>query len=79
MDVFPHPSVAVNVLVCERAQPSLSTFASLEVTVDEPHASVDDAVPNAALISDADGLQPNVNVVPPVITSGGVISFTYIV
>ena len=37
-------------------------------------ASVAVAVPRAAFISPADGLQPSVVVVPPVVSTGGVIS-----
>src|SRR4030095_6582490 len=47
---------------------------SLEVNVITPQASLAVAVPNAPLISPADGLQPNVVVVPFEIIIGGVIS-----
>lgn len=47
---------------------------SLEVRVVVPQASVADAVPRAALISPADGLQPSIVVVPPVVIDGGVLS-----
>ena len=47
---------------------------SFEVIVVLPHASVAVAVPRAALISAADGLQPSVVVVPLVDTTGAVTS-----
>ena len=77
--VLPHASLAVNVLVCEREQLLLVTLPSLEVMVVLPQASVADAVPRAALISDADGLQPNVVVVPPVIIDGIVLSPVHVI
>jgi hypothetical protein len=53
VDVLPQKSLAVHVLVCVRAQPSLVTLPSLEVTVGMPQASVAVAVPSAASISPA--------------------------
>ena len=73
-EVLPHPSLAVHFLVCERMHPSLDTLPSLCDIVVGPHASVAVAVPKALLISLAAGLQPNVNVVPPVVMVGGVVS-----
>ena len=58
--VLLHASVAINVLVCERRQPLLDTAPSVEVTVGVPQASVALAVPSAAVISEAAGLQPRV-------------------
>ena len=52
----------------------LLTLPSLEVTVGVPHASVAVAVPNAPLMSPADGLHASVVVVPPVVSTGGVLS-----
>ena len=52
----------------------LLTLPSLEETVGVPQASVAVAVPSEALISPADGLQPKLLDVPPVIIEGGVIS-----
>src|SRR5678815_3389224 len=72
--VLPQPSIAVNVLVCVRSQPLLPIDPSLDDTVGVPQGSVALAVPSAALISLADGLQPSVNVVPPVVNVGGVTS-----
>jgi hypothetical protein len=74
VDVLPQKSLAVNVLVCERSQPLLLTLPSFCVTVGSLQASVAVAVPNAPLISPADGLQPNDNVVPPDVSVGGVTS-----
>ena len=54
--VLRHPSVAVNVLVLERLQPSLNTAPSDEVMVTAPQTSVADALPNEPLGSA--GLQP---------------------
>ena len=76
--VLPHASLAVNVLVCEREQLLLVILPSLEVIVALPHASVADAVPRAALISAADGLHPNVVVVPPVVIDGSALSADHV-
>ena len=57
----------------------LVTLPSLEVMVVLPQASVAVAVPSAALISDADGLQPNVVVVPPVNIDGIVLSLVHVI
>ena len=46
--------------------------ASLVVIVTAPHASVATALPNAALISAAVGLQPKVVAVPVAVMDGGV-------
>jgi hypothetical protein len=54
----------VNVLVCERLQFVLCTVPSDDDTVGVLTASVAVAVPSAAFISDAEGLHPNVVVVP---------------
>jgi hypothetical protein len=67
-------SVAVNVLVCEREQPSLLILPSIDVTVGVPQLSEADAEPNAAFIADADGLHPNDVVVPDADISGSVLS-----
>ena len=55
--VLPHPSVAVNVLVCERSHPLLTTVPSTEEIVTVPHASVAVAVPKDP--EGFEGLQPN--------------------
>ena len=62
--------MAVNVLVCDREHPLLDTEPSLDVTVGVLTASVAVAVPSASLIAPAEGLQPNVNVVPPAVIVG---------
>src|SRR4030095_16537604 len=74
----PQASLAVHVLVWEREQASLVILPSLEDTVGTPQASVAVAVPNAPLISPADGLQPSVVEVPPVVSTGGVLSVVYV-
>src|SRR4030095_4529775 len=78
VEVFPQASIALNVLVCEREQPSLVTLPSLEVTVGLPHASVAEAVPNAPFISPADGVHPSVNEPPPVVRVGAVTSAVHV-
>jgi len=76
---LPHASTAVNVLVCDGEQLVVDTAPSEEVTVGAPHASVAVAVPSAALISEATGLQPRVNVVPPAVIDGGVTSTVLVI
>jgi hypothetical protein len=78
VEVLPHASLAVNVLFCERLHPLLTTRPSLGVTVGVPQKSVAVAVPNAPLISPADGLQPSVVVVPPDVSTGGVLSAVHV-
>src|SRR4030095_15884229 len=68
----PQASLAVHVLVWEREQASLVILPSLEDTVGTPQASVAVAVPNAPLISPAEGLHPSDVPVPPVVNTGGV-------
>jgi hypothetical protein len=70
--VLLHPSLAVNVLVCVLEHPLLCKAPSIEVIVVEPQASVADAVPSAALISEATGLHPRASVVPFALIVGGV-------
>ena len=77
--VLPHASLAVHVLVCEREQPLLVILPSFEVVVVLPQASVAVAVPRAAFISAADGLQPNVVVVPPLVIDGAVLSADHVI
>jgi hypothetical protein len=74
VDVLPHTSVAVKVLVCEREQALDVTGLSVEVTVGVPQASFADAVPSAPLRVAVDGLQPSVNDVPDAVIVGGVLS-----
>ena len=76
--VLPQASVAVNVLVCERAQPSLDMLPSVEVTVGDPQASVAVAVPRAALITAVDGLQPALKLLPVAVMLGAVKSSVHV-
>src|SRR6185436_9620017 len=78
VDVLPHPSLAVNVLVCVRSQPLLATVPSEELIVVGPHPSVAVALPNAASISDKAGLQPRVVAVPLAAIDGGVLSCVHV-
>ena len=70
--VLPHPSVDVQVLVCERVQPLLDTAASVEISVADPQLSVVVADPSAELIAAVVGLQPSVVVVPVALIVGAV-------
>jgi hypothetical protein len=75
VDVFPQASLAVNVLVWLREQLVPLTDPSVGVILGALQPSVAVAVPRAALMSLATGLQPSVVVVPPVaVMVGGVIS-----
>ena len=56
---LPQPSDAMNVLILERAHPSLTTGASEGTGVIEPQALVAIASPSAMRTSLATGLQPN--------------------
>jgi hypothetical protein len=68
---LPQPSVALNVLVCEAEQPLDCTGPSVTVTAGDPQAAVAVAEPRAALISEADGLQPRFATAPVIIMVGG--------
>ena len=57
---LPQPSTAVNVLVCEEEQLLVDTAPSVNVIVVVLHASLAVADPSAAVISEAEGLQPSV-------------------
>ena len=61
--VLPHASVAVNNLVCEAEHDEVVIAPSLDVIVTAPHTSVAVALPNAAVIAEAVGLQPSVALV----------------
>jgi hypothetical protein len=69
--VLPQASIAVNVLVLEALHDVVDIAPSLDVTdaVLQPSEAV--AVPRAALISEADGLQPSVAVAPVIVITGG--------
>src|SRR5206468_133531 len=71
---LPQASVALNVRVCDRPQPVLVTALSLATGVTALHVSVAVAVPSAASIAAAVGLQPKVNVVPLAVITGNVTS-----
>jgi hypothetical protein len=68
---LPQPSEAVNVLVFEAEQPLDCTGPSVTVTAGVPHAAVAVAEPSAAAISEAEGLQPSVGILPVIIMVGG--------
>ena len=72
VEVFPHASMALHVLVCDRPHPLLAILPSLTVTVGVPHASVVVAVPNAASSCGAVGLHDML--APVVVIVGGVTS-----
>ena len=72
--VLPQASIAVNVLVCEAEQLVVVTVPSVNVTVDVPQPSEAVAVPRAASISEARGLQPRDVAVPVAVIDGGVTS-----
>ena len=76
--VFPHPSPTVNVLVRLREQDEVMISPSVGVIVVVPQPSVADAVPKAASMSEARGLQPNANVVPFALICGGVLSSVHV-
>ena len=69
--VLPQASIAVNVLVCEAEHDVVDIAPSLAVTdaVLQPSDAV--AVPRAAAISEADGLQPSVVTAPVIVITGG--------
>jgi hypothetical protein len=68
---LPQPSEAVNVLVCEALHEVVVTGPSETITAGVLHAAVAVAEPRAALISEADGLQPSVVTAPVIIIVGG--------
>ena len=72
VDVLPQPSVAKNVLVCEKLHPLVVMLPSLWVTVGTPHPSVADAEPRAAFIAVGVGLQPNGVLLNVPLNTGGV-------
>src|SRR5947207_304960 len=72
--VLPQASVELKVRVCERVQPLLLTALSEADTVTGPQLSVAVALPRAASLAAAVGLQPRVKVVPVAVTTGLVVS-----
>ena len=76
VDILPQASVAVNVLVCTRRQPSVVTAPVDAVTVVAPQASVAVALPRAASIAAVVGLHPSAPLagVPVAVIVGAVTS-----
>jgi hypothetical protein len=68
---LPQPSEAVKVLVCDAEQEVVTTGPSETITAGALQAAVAVAEPRAALISEAEGLQPSVAVAPVIIIAGG--------
>ena len=68
---LPQPSEAVNVLTCDLKHPLVVIAPSLDVTIGVLHAAVAVAEPSAAVISEADGLQPRVTEAGVIIIVGG--------
>src|SRR6185436_707877 len=68
---LPQPSAALKVLVCDREQPLDCTCPSVTITAGVPQAAVAVAEPRAALISEAEGLQPSAGIAPVIIIAGG--------
>src|SRR5678816_2588921 len=61
----------MKVLTCEKAQPLEVTAPSVNVTIGVLHAAVAVADPSAAVISEAEGLQPRVTKAGVIIIVGG--------
>ena len=61
--VLPQASLAVNILLCEALHEVVVIVPSVDVIVVVLQPSVALAVPSAALISEAEGLQPSVSLV----------------
>ena len=61
----------MNVLIWDLKHPLLLIAPSVNVTIGVLHAAVAVAEPSAAVISEADGLQPNVTVAGIIIIAGG--------
>ena len=68
---LPHPSEAINVLICEALHALVITGPSVNVTIGVLHAAVAVAEPSAAVISEAEGLQPRVTKAGVIIIVGG--------
>jgi len=77
VDVFPQPSIAVNVLICERLQPELVIAPSLCDKVGVPQASVAVAEPRAVIIAAGVGLHPKFCIVYVPVKTGGLLSFDH--
>src|SRR6187402_679316 len=68
----------MNVLTCENAQPVELTAPSVNVTIGVLHAAVAVAEPKAALISEAEGLQPRVTEAGVIIIVGGLGALSHV-
>jgi hypothetical protein len=75
---LPQPSEAINVLTSEAAHAAEITGPSVNVTIGIPHAAVAVAEPSAAVISEAEGLQPRANVAGLTIIVGGLGAFVQV-
>jgi hypothetical protein len=75
---LPQASTAINVLICDALQLVVDTEPSLDDIVGMPQPSVAVADPNAAVISEACGLQPRVTLVYEPVNAGGVISAVHV-
>src|SRR5207244_542831 len=71
---LPHASLTFHVRVCDRLQPVLVTTLSEAVGVPTVQLSVALALPRAASMAAASGLQPSASVVPVAVITGGVVS-----
>ena len=69
--VLPQASMATNVLVLEALHDVVDIAPSLAVTDAVPQPSEAVAVPRAAAIAEADGLQPSVVTAPVIVITGG--------
>src|SRR6187551_3866118 len=75
---LPQPSKAVNILVCEEEQEVVDTVPSVALTLTVLQASVAVAVPKAASICAAVGLQPSDVAVPVAVITGGIRSLVQV-
>ena len=69
--VLPQASVAINVLVLEALHDVVAIAPSVDVIDAVPQPSEAVAVPSAAAISEAEGLQPRVVIAPVMVITGG--------
>jgi hypothetical protein len=76
--VLPQASTAVNVLVLEALHDVVAIAPSVAVTDAVPQPSEAVAVPSAAVISEAAGLQPRVVTAPVIVITGGFLSATHV-
>jgi hypothetical protein len=70
--LLPQPSMAVNILVLDDEQLDVDIAPSVNVIVVVLQPSLAVAVPSAASISEAEGLQPRVVAVPVAVMTGGI-------